>query len=571
MKPPIYSIKSHCRDCYKCVRHCPTKCIEVVDDHATINAEGCILCGNCVGVCSHSAKVVRDDLPRVQELLQHDKRVHVSLAPSFVSEFPGIEPAKIFGALKQLGFYRVHETAEGAELVSAEAATLINRNESSLLLSTACPVAVEYITHYYPQMTKYLTPIMPPVLAHAKNLKARYGANIRIVFIGPCIAKKRDADNNPDLLHTTLTFEELRSWMASRGIDPEQAPSDDEYRKPSECAIYPVEGGMNATILKKLNNPLMKNRLLTISGIDSIRDFLNHPEHLDAKQPLFIELLACPGGCIAGPKSSIRNTANAHLEILDYTGDKPVVEMNAMDISCIWKATPIQSQEIPESEIIKYLHLIGKYSKDDELNCGGCGYDSCRQLATALYKGTAEKQMCVSYMRQLAQKKNTALARALPYGLVIANATLKIVECNERFAQLIGGSLLTAYEAGTGLKSADLTRIIPLPKLFYNVLQTGDEVIRKKVKIDNRIFSISIFNVEPHVLIGALILDVTDKEERRLKLIEKSRTVIQNTTGTVQKIAYMLGQNSAQSELILNSAIEVFASEEIDDDSEDLY
>ena len=174
-------------------------------------------------------------------------------------------------------------------------------------------------------------------------------------------------------------------------------------------------------------------------------------------------------------------------------------------------------------------------------------------------------------MRQLAQKKNTALARALPYGLVIANATLKIVECNERFAQLIGGSLLTAYEAGTGLKSADLTRIIPLPKLFYNVLQTGDEVIRKKVKIDNRIFSISIFNVEPHVLIGALILDVTDKEERRLKLIEKSRTVIQNTTGTVQKIAYMLGQNSAQSELILNSAIEMFASEEIDDDSEDLY
>ena len=564
MKPPVYSIKSHCRDCYKCVRHCSVKCIEVADDHATVNADGCILCGRCVGVCSNSAKVVRNDLPRVQELLQRDKRVYVSLAPSFISEFPGIEPARLFGAIKQLGFYSVHETAEGAELVSAEVAALINNKKSPLLLSTACPVAVEYITHYYPEMAKYLTPVMPPVLAHARNIKARYGEKTRIVFIGPCIAKKRDADDNPDLLHTTLTFEELRSWMASEGIDPKKSAPDYNYKNPGECALYPVEGGMNATIRKKLDDPLLKNRLLTISGLESIRDFLNNPEDLDPAKPLFIELLACSGGCIAGPKSSIRNAANAHLEIMDYTGDEPVVEMKDTNIFYIWKPEPIKRKEISESEITRYLHMLGKYRKEDELNCGGCGYDSCRQLALALHRGTAEKQMCVSYMRQLAQKKNNALARALPYGLVIANADLKILECNERFVTQIGDSLQNAYEASNGLKGADLTRIIPVPNLFKNVLKTGDEILRKTVRIDERIFSISIFNVEPHTLIGALILDVTDKEERRLKLIEKSRTVIQNTTETVQKIAYMLGQNSAQSELILNSAIEMFASEETD-------
>jgi len=177
----------------------------------------------------------------------------------------------------------------------------------------------------------------------------------------------------------------------------------------------------------------------------------------------------------------------------------------------------------------------------------------------------AEPQMCVSHMRQLAQKKTNALARALPYGLVIADAHLRIMECNERFAKLFGEALATAYEARPGLRDADLTRILPFPSLFKGVLDSGHEIIRKSVRLDGRIFSVTVFNVEPRAVVGALILDVTDTEERRQQLIEKSRTVIQNTTKTVQEIAYMLGKNSAQSELILNSVIDMFAAEDPDE------
>jgi len=173
--------------------------------------------------------------------------------------------------------------------------------------------------------------------------------------------------------------------------------------------------------------------------------------------------------------------------------------------------------------------------------------------------------MCVSHMRQLAQKKTNALALALPYGLVIADAHLRIMECNERFAKLFGDALATAYESRPGLRDADLTRILPFPHLFKAVLDSGHEIIRKSVKLGTRIFSVTVFNVDPHTVFGALILDITDTEQRRQQLIEKTRTVIQNTTKTVQEIAYMLGKNSAQSELILNSAIDMFSAEAPDE------
>ncbi len=562
MTSPVYSVDAQCRDCYKCVRHCPVKAIRVENDHAAVTPQTCILFGRCVKICSHSAKQVRDDLPRARALLRRKTAVCASLAPSYVSEFPGVRPAQLAAALKRLGFAGVHETAEGAERISQEVAALLDRAGSGLFLSTACPVAVELVTRYYPAFSAALTPVLPPMLAHARQLKTRYGAAADVVFIGPCIGKKRDADLAPDLIHTALTFEELRRWLTSAGLDPATMPDDPDFSKTGSGALYPLEGGMSQTIRPFLKRRDLDSTLLTVSGLGPIASMLDTLDPHAAGHPLFLELLACEGGCIAGPKTSARNTIAAQLDVLAHARNAVDRLPAPAEVAHAWQPDPVEAPAFPEDRVFAMLHALGKFQKADELNCGGCGYDNCRDLVRAILQGAAEPQMCVSHMRQLAQKKTNALSRALPYGLVLADARLRIMECNERFAKLFGETLETAYEARPGLRDADLTRILPFPNLFRNVLDSGHELIRKSVRIGGRIFSVTIFNVELRTVVGALLLDVTDTEQRRLQLIEKSRTVIQNTTKTVQEIAFMLGKNSAQSELILNSAIDMFAAED---------
>lgn len=565
MTSPVYSIDAQCRDCYKCVRHCPVKAIRVEDDHATVSPHACVFCGRCVAVCRHSAKQVRDDLPRARALLRQKRPVYASLAPSFVAEFPGVRPAQLTAALKRLGFAAVHETAEGAERVSQAVAALLDRADAGLFLSTACPVAVDLIRRYYPAHAAALTPVLPPMLAHARQLKTRYGEDAPVVFIGPCIGKKRDADNNRGLLHTALTFEELRRWLVVTGIDPADMPDAPACAPPGEGAFYPVEGGMNQTIRACLTRRDLDDALLTVSGLGPIVAALETFDPATLRRPLFLELLACQGGCVAGPKTSARDTIRAQLDVLARARQAVSRPPAPAAVACDWPAEPVAVPGFDEPDILTALRRLGKYQKEDELNCGGCGYDSCRALACALLRGVAEPQMCVSHMRQLAQKKTNALSRALPYGLVIADAHLRIMECNERFAKLFGDTLTTAYEARPGLRDADLTRILPFPHLFRSVLDSGHEIIRKSLKINTRIFSVTVFNVEPRAAVGALLLDVTETEQRRQQLIEKSRTVIQNTTKTVQEIAFMLGKNSAQSELILTSAIDMFVAENPDE------
>jgi hypothetical protein len=229
------------------------------------------------------------------------------------------------------------------------------------------------------------------------------------------------------------------------------------------------------------------------------------------------------------------------------------------DIGCHYRPATLSQKTFSEEEIVATLHALGKRQKEDELNCAGCGYDSCRDLACAILAGHAEPQMCVSRMRQIASKQSLAIDRAIPYGLVVANRNLHIIECNERFATLLGECTRLAYEAKPGLRDVELDRLIPYPQLFLNVLETGEELIRQTIEINGRIFSLTIFNVDVHSVVGALILDVTDTEQKRQALIEKARTVVTNTAKTVQEIAFMLGRNAAESELILDSAVQMFA------------
>ncbi len=559
---PVYSVNAQCRDCYKCVRRCPVKAIRVENDHAVVLPEACIYCGTCVGTCPNRAKVVRDDLQTVRNLVSARKDVVLSLAPSFASEFSGVEPAQLMTALKRLGFAHVRETAVGANIVSRRVAELMAKRTHSLQISSACPVVVNLIQRYYPRFTAYLSPVDSPIIAHCKALREEF-PDSPIVFAGPCVGKKYESDQQQSLLHTALTFEELRRWMMMAGVDdPASLPPDPAYRLPGDGAYYPVEGGMLRSVERNFHALAPEGELQTmvLTGVRTLQTMLESLDPKTLEQPLFIEALACPGGCVCGPKTRVRCAAGGMLDVLRHAKKTlPDDPEKTPDIGRHYRPLPAVRQEFPEEAISATLHALGKFNPEDELNCAGCGYDSCRALACAILAGNAEPQMCVSRMRQIALKQSSAIDRALPYGLVVADKQLRIIECNERFATLLGSAAKLAYDARPGLRDADLARLIPHPQLFHKVLETGEEIIRQTVEIEDRLFSLTIFNVDVHEVVGALILDVTETERKRRALIEKSRTVVVNTAKTVQEIAFMLGRNAAESELILDSAVEMFA------------
>ena len=559
---PVYSVNAQCRDCYKCVRRCPVKAIRVENDHAVVLPEACIYCGTCVGTCPNRAKVVRDDLQTVRNLVSARKDVVLSLAPSFASEFSGVEPAHLMTALKRLGFAHVRETAVGANIVSRRVAELMAKRTHSLQISSACPVVVNLIQRYYPRFTAYLSPVDSPIIAHCKALREEF-PDSPIVFAGPCVGKKYESDQQQSLLYTALTFEELRRWMMMAGVDdPASLPPDPAYRLPGDGAYYPVEGGMLRSVERNFHALAPEGELQTmvLTGVRTLQTMLESLDPKTLEQPLFIEALACPGGCVCGPKTRVRCAAGGMLDVLRHAKKTlPDDPEKTPDIGRHYRPLPAVRQEFPEEAISATLHALGKFNPEDELNCAGCGYDSCRALACAILAGNAEPQMCVSRMRQIALKQSSAIDRALPYGLVVADKQLRIIECNERFATLLGSAAKLAYDARPGLRDADLARLIPHPQLFHKVLETGEEIIRQTVEIEDRLFSLTIFNVDVHEVVGALILDVTETERKRRALIEKSRTVVVNTAKTVQEIAFMLGRNAAESELILDSAVEMFA------------
>ena len=562
---PVYSEGARCQDCYKCVRECPVKAIRVTNNQATIVPELCIVCGHCVSVCPAGAKKVRDDLEDVKHLLNSDRRVIVSLAPSFVSEFPGVPAAKLIRAFKELGFSAVSETALGAQQVSAQIATDLSANSSTpkLYISSACPVAVEYITKYLPEHAQSVTQLLSPLLAHCKLLKQHYGSDTLVVFVGPCIAKKLDAYYHPELLEAAITFEDLRAWFESKHVNLDTIePTEDDAFVPepaTEGAIFPIEGGMiEAT---KLSCDTSNVQFQSISGIDNIGKALKSLDPKGISRPVFLELLACEGGCVNGPKAHQRSTIESRLNILDYTSHStgPYPRKPDVPVGDAINSEPVAQQAYTDDEVRDTLLKIGKQRREDELNCGGCGYHTCRGLAAAILAGNAEPNMCVSYMRELAQKKANAILHTLPYAAVLVDEQMDIVECNDEFVRIGGSDVQLVNETVPGLTGASLDSILPFVDLFTRVMETGQDIIRKYIRWNDIVLSVTVFTVERHRVVGAIMIDVTDTEMRREQIVEKAQQVIHNMLSNVQDIAFRLGKSSAESELILNSIVDGFS------------
>jgi iron only hydrogenase large subunit-like protein len=598
---PIFTEKRECQDCYKCVRNCPVKAIKVEGGYASVVPELCIVCGHCVEVCPNGAKKVRDDLANARQLLTRKKSVFVSLAPSFVTEFPGVKPAQMIGALKKLGFAGVSETALGAQQVSAQAAALLRKNPERVLVSSACPTVVAYLQKHRAGGTALLTGLLSPLLTHCKLLRQTFGTDIGIVFIGPCIAKKIEAAQHPELLDVVLTFEDLRRWLEQEKItlDSCDAPSQQGARTAlgagsktgeggvantlcdeasqlrfvpehsAEGAWYPVDGGMIAGM--KSTCAVNDCSLMAFSGIGAIKKALDGIEEMKPDNGLFLELLACEGGCVNGPKVQRRDATvmKRHLVLRSVAPNGVIFPRPAtLEITADFSVAPAAVVRYPDSQIREALRNVGKFSPDDELNCGGCGYDSCREFGIALLGQKAERAMCVTYMRQLAHKKANALIQKMPSAVVIVNDAMRVIEFNAAFVNLFAPEKMAGGDGAVSIEGIALAEVMPFASLFHNVLKTGEDILDRDLRFQNTILHATIFSIEKHSLVGGILQDITEPAVQKEQVIRRAREVIQKQIATTQQIAYLLGENAADAEITLNSIIESFSPPKPDEPKE---
>jgi iron only hydrogenase large subunit-like protein len=601
---PIYTEKTECRDCYKCVRACPVKAIQVHQGSAVVVHDRCIFCGKCVDACPVHAKKIRNDVPRARRLIKDRSRVYVSLAPSFVTEFAGCEQQLLMG-LRALGFAGVSETALGAEIVSAHVDTFLAQSCSTPLISSACPTVVQAIEKYYPSLIDCITPVRSPLGAHALMLREHYGASIGVVFIGPCISKKLEADRNPGLPDVALTFKELRGWMQECGVDlqdpqtlcaPDAAPADPMSawfgctlespktadasdpisfipRKARTTTNYALESGMISSLSG--GDVELQDRTAGISGI---LDVLQSLEGIAADlsgceaMPVFFELLSCRGGCINGPgctealapvlKKAVNSRyTRARLKELSQE-PREAVSGSIPPIACDYHLKDqMGSGRLPaaEFEIERMLKRLGKADPRERLDCGGCGYNSCRDFAIACINGMAEAEMCVTNMRKQAQSKVDMLLRTLPMGVVIVDHGYRIVDCNAQFLRMFSSITYDADDRELNRVSGlSLNKFLDISSHLSEVFCEDQPVIQRTIRHTDRILAITFFSIDQKRLAGALFQDITKASRNRDAVMKRAEAVIQKNLQSVQQIASLLGENAAETEIMLSSMIDVF-------------
>jgi len=561
----IYTEQNNCQDCYKCIRHCPVKAIKIEDHRASVVQELCIYCGKCVDVCPAGAKKVRDDLSAARYLVD-EHPVVLSLAPSYLAEFNDYNPDQLFEALYRLGFYQVGETAIGAEMVSHATSQWLSHQKAGTWFSSCCPAVVQYICKYHPGHAHRLAPIDSPMQAHAQYIRSHQDPQAKVIFAGPCIAKKQESKDFTGGVDLALTFDELRTWLEEDGLSAEfiektQAfPTDHPAEQAARGAYYPVEGGMIATMNKQAS--ITDTSFMSFSGIQNIRQILEHfPEQQEEK--IFIELMACEGGCINGPiMSNSHSLATRRWRTLQETQKRPdkilFSEYPGSQIN-YGEVIPAFSQpKHSEQEIRDVLKTVGKASEKDELNCGGCGYESCRQFALAMLEGKAEQQMCVSYMRRVAQNKATVLLQKMPYGVVLVDEHMRIIESNENFARLLGPEAKKLYEMKPGMEGANLSKLASFHKLFANALEQGLEEVNKDLPQEDKLLHLSIFSIQKHKIVCGIVHQLNEEHLAKDQLINRLQEVIRDNLSTAQKASFLLGENASRTETKLNTIIDSF-------------
>ena len=551
--------KSNCKNCYKCIRNCPVKAIRFSGNQAHIIGNECILCGHCFVVCPQNAKEIVDSTEKVRVLLQSGDPVVVSLAPSFVANYEGVGIESMRRALKKLGFYDVEETAIGATIVKTEYERMLKEEQRDIIITSCCHSINLLIQKYYPAALEYLADVMSPMQAHCVDIKKRI-PKAKTVFIGPCVAKKDEAEYYEGIVDAVLTFEELSNWLKTERIELELEMDHDVQ---SRARFFPTTGG----VLKTMAQNVPGYTYLALDGVENcisaLKDIVSGKIH-----KCFIEMSACAGSCIGGPvmeKYHRSAPIKDYISIANYAGERDFdVEQPApMSLKKNFTMIALRNSEPTEHEIMTVLRQMGKFKSSDELNCGSCGYNSCREKAIAIIHGKAESSMCLPFLKDKAESFSDTIVKNTPNGLIALNENLEVQQINEAARKIMN------IRSESDVLGEPVIRILD-PSLFMQVKNTGRNVHGQHVYLaeyKKYVEQTVVYDEESHLLVG-IMRDITDVEtdrERKARInqktVEVADSVVEKQMRIVQEIASLLGETAAETKIALTKL-----KESIDDE-----
>lgn len=551
--------KSNCKNCYKCIRHCPVKSIRFSGNQAHIIGNECILCGQCFVVCPQNAKEIVDETEKAKVLIQSDAPVYVSLAPSFIANYDGVGIEGMRVALKKLGFCDVEETAVGATIVKREYERLLKEERRDILISSCCHSINLLIQKYFPDELRYLADVQSPMQAHCLDIKRRV-PEAKTVFIGPCVAKKDEADYYKGIVDAVLTFEELTNWLKEEKIQLEKV---EEHKEESRARFFPTTGG----ILKTMD--LDKSPEYTYIALDGVENCIAALKDIENGKihNCFIEMSACVGSCIGGPvmEKYHRSPVKDYISVSEFAGEKDfdVEQPDALHVKKVIAPIEHDLRTPSESEIQAALRQMGKHGQEDMLNCGSCGYNTCREKAIAICQGKAEVSMCLPYLKDRAESFSDTIINNTPNGIIVLNENLEVQQINAAAIRIMN------IRYASDVLGDQVVRILD-PKIFMEVLRSHRSVHDRRVYLAEYrkyVEMTVVYDQENRVLI-CLMRDVTDEESEREKkesisrqTVEIADKVVDKQMRIVQEIASLLGETAAETKIALSKLKESIQDE----------
>lgn len=550
--------KSNCKNCYKCIRHCPVKAIRFSGNQAHIIGNECILCGQCFVVCPQDAKEIVNEVEKVKVFLQGGDPVVVSIAPSFIANYDGAGINSMRTALKKLGFYDVEETAIGATIVKNEYERMLEEEDRDVVISSCCHSINLLIQKHYPAVLEYLADVMSPMQAHCQDIKKRI-PNAKTVFVGPCVAKKDEAEYYDGIVDAVLTFEELSEWLQEEKIEIEAVQDNNNY---SRARFFPTTGG----ILKTMSE-VKGYTYVAIDGVENCIQVLKDLEKGKIHN-CFIEMSACVGSCVGGPViEKYHHTSNIkdYIEVANYAGKKDfdVAQPKTIELKKTFSYIEQRNTKPSEIEINNILRQMGKFKPSQELNCGSCGYNTCREKAIAIIQGKAEISMCLPFLKDKAESFSDTIVNNSPNGLIVLNEQLEVQQINDAARRMMN------IRSASDVLGDQVIRILD-PIIFMNVMSSGREVRNERVYLaeyKRYVEQTVVHDKDSHLLIS-IMRDVTDEEKEREKkedisrqTIEVADKVVDKQMRIVQEIASLLGETAAETKIALAKLKESITNE----------
>ena len=550
-----------CKHCYKCVRYCEVKAIQVKDERAVIMPDKCILCGHCLKICPQSAKTLRSDLDIVKKMIADGQRVVVSIAPAYMGLLKYKTIGQVRAALIHLGFEDVRETSEGAAIVTAEYTRLLKEHTMENIITTCCPSANDLVEIYYPELVKYLAPVVSPMIAHGKLLKEELGRNVKVVFLGPCIAKKKESGDprHDGYIDAVLNFYDINKWLEEEELaiaDCEDMPFT--RFDPKVNRLYPVTNGVVNSVLA------------TEAQADGYRKFYVHGESncIDLCKSMargeikgcFIEMNMCSGGCIKGPTVNDESISRFKVK-LDMEENIRREPVESRQLEPVWEKLSFGKQFMDrspkdpmptEEEIRHILSMTNKTKPEDELNCGACGYPTCREKAIAVFQHKAEVSMCIPFMHEKAESMSNLVMETSPNIVMIVGEDMRILEYSDVGEKYFGKTRSEALQMY-------LYEFID-PVNFQWVFDTHQNIHGKRVNYPEYKLSTlqNIVYIERENAVLATFIDITREEEqaredyeRKLETIDLAQKVIHKQMMVAQEIAGLLGETTADTKTTL--------------------